>query len=147
MTSFSKGFISLFFLSGYIYLKYHTPSYLKMHKLTKFDIGSIVSGISLINWAMTHNNIHPITDQLYKAMVKTILSFGVPNTNQLLQPCPDDCKCLRDRLIFTNEPQLQTIIAQLPNKAVFDKVAVQVYGLLPILPIYFRDWDSEKKVV
>lgn len=118
----------------------------KIHNLTNFGIGSIKTSIICLTSAMAQDNTDPITNQICDVMVNIILSFGIPNINQLPQPCPDDCKRLRDRLIFTNEPQLQILFAQLPNKAVLDERVSLVYGLLPILPVCFRDWDSEKVV-
>ena len=120
----------------------------KIHNLTKIGIGCIMTSISFITWVMMQDNTDPITNQICDAMVNIILSFGIPNINQLPQPCPDDCKRLRDHLILTNEPQLQTLLAQSPNNMVLDECVGLVYGLLPILlPICFRDWNSEKNVV
>lgn len=77
----------------------------------------------------------------------TILSFPLPEEDQPLQPRPDDVERIRDRRVFTDEPQMHALITSLDNtmRADLDNAVEQVRTRLPLLPACFREWESENK--
>ena len=90
-----------------------------------------------------HDDPHPPTDQLCDAMADVVLSFPLPDVKRPPQPRQDDPERRRDRLIHFDNPRVQALITSSSDKEAIEWLRSN----LPVLPVYFRDWESEGKVV
>jgi len=111
------------------------------HVLACIDIATVY--ISRV----TAEDRNPLIDRICETMMATILLFPLPEVDQPAQPRPDDVDRIRDRRVFTDEPQMHALILSLDNtsRADLENVVEQARTRLPLLPASFRDWESENK--
>lgn len=103
--------------------------------------------ISYISLAVTQDT-DPLTDRICNTMVATILSFPVPEVDKPAQPRPDDAERLTARRVFTEEPQMKALMAELDevSRVELDEAADRVRARLPLLPAFFEHLEPEKRV-
>jgi hypothetical protein len=121
-------------------------AYLRQWQQAAHILACIDIAISYISRATTEDK-NPLIDRICETMMATILSFPLPEEDQPLQPRPDDVERIRDRRVFTDEPQMHALITSLDNtmRADLDNAVEQVRTRLPLLPACFREWESENK--
>jgi len=94
------------------------------------------------------NHMDSPTDRICKTMIATILAFPLPMINLPADPRPDDPERIRDRRVFTDEPQMQALITSLDDtsRMALADAAERVRMRLPLLPACFRDWEAQDKM-
>jgi len=119
-------------------------AYLREWQQAAHVLACIDIAVSYMSWAITEDK-DPLIDHICESMMATILSFPLPEGDSPPQPRLDDVERVKDRRVFTDEPQMQSLIATLDNKrrTDLDDAAERVRARLPLVPACFRGWESK----